>query len=85
MYSISSLATAPERQGRGYASTLVRLVTDQVRDWPWNDALVLIGVSTPSGGEGRPRRVAWLKQHRREYGLLQLFGVQDGGYILCRR
>ena len=31
MFELTSLATTPHKQGRGYASTLVRMMTDKVR------------------------------------------------------
>ena len=35
MYVVASLATDPEKQGHGYASTLVRVVTDRVSVLPF--------------------------------------------------
>ena len=62
MLLISALATAPECQGKGYASTLVRMATSLVRTFPTSTS-VIVCASDPVHGRSQADaqgRAVWL-------------------------
>ena len=86
MVMVNGLATAPESQGRGYASALVRVATRLVRVALSLHARWLMAPVGSTGGREGCRKLPLFEQHRQSR-VLWLARIQGGldAVVGCRQ